>query len=97
MRKASEWLKQVRHNDVKDTIASINRSLRGHYQYYGVSDNIRCMNKFRNHIIRMLFKVLRSRGNRHRLTWDTYFNKILKYNPIINPKIYIKLYSDTAY
>ena len=97
MRKASEWLKQVRHNDVKDTIASINRSLRGHYQYYGVSDNIRCMNRFRKHIIRMLFKVLRSRGNRHRLTWDTYFNKILKYNPIINPKIYIKLYSDTAY
>lgn len=97
MRKASEWLKQVRHNDVKDTIASINRSLRGHYQYYGVSDNIRCMNRLRKHIIRMLFKVLRSRGNRHRLTWGTYFNKILKYNPIINPKIYIKLYSDTAY
>ena len=45
----------------------------------------------------MLFKVLRSRGNRHRLTWDTYLNKILKENPIVNPRIHVKLYSDIAY
>lgn len=97
MRKATLWLKKVRHLKIEEIIKSINKSLRGHYQYYGVSDNRNCMNKFRRHIIRMLFKVLRSRGNKRRLTWDTYFNKILKNNPIINPKIYIRLYSDTAY
>ena len=93
MRKASMWLKHIRHHKVKEIICTINRSLRGHYQYYGVSDNYKCLCRF----IRMLFKVLRSRGNRRRLTWDTYFNKLLKENPIVNPKIYIKLYSDTAY
>lgn len=97
MRKASMWLKHIRHHKVKEIICTINRSLRGHYQYYGVSDNYKCLCRFRWHIIRMLFKVLRSRGNRRRLTWDTYFNKLLKENPIVNPKIYIKLYSDTAY
>lgn len=97
MRKATLWLKKERHLKLEEIIKSINKSLRGHYQYYGVSDNRKCMNKFRRHIIRMLFKVLRSRGNKRRLTWDTYFNKILKNNPIINPKIYIRLYSDTAY
>ena len=101
MRKASMWLKHIRHHKVKEIICTINRSLRGHYQYYGVSDNYKCLCRIRWHIrwhiIRMLFKVLRSRGNRRRLTWDTYFNKLLKENPIVNPKIYIKLYSDTAY
>lgn len=97
MRKASMWLKHISHHKVKEIICTINRSLRGHYQYYGVSDNYKCLCRFRWHIIRMLFKVLRSRGNRRRLTWDTYFNKLLKENPIVNPKIYIKLYSDTAY
>lgn len=97
MRKASMWLKHIRHHKVKEIICTINRSLRGHYQYYGVSDNYKCLCRFRWHIIRMLFKVLRSRGNKRRLTWDTYFNKLLKENPIVNPKIYIKLYSDTAY
>ena len=97
MRKASMWLKHIRHHKVKEIICTINRSLIGHYQYYGVSDNYKCLCRFRWHIIRMLFKVLRSRGNRRRLTWDTYFNKLLKENPIVNPKIYIKLYSDTAY
>ena len=97
MRKASVWLKHIRHHKVKEIICTINRSLRGHYQYYGVSDNYKCLYRFRWHIIRMLFKVLRSRGNRRRLTWDTYLNKILKENPIVNPRIYIKLYSDTAY
>ena len=97
MRKASVWVKHIRHHKVKEIICTINRSLRGHYQYYGVSDNYKCLYRFRWHIIRMLFKVLRSRGNRRRLTWDTYLNKILKENPIVNPRIYIKLYSDTAY
>lgn len=97
MRKATEWLKSNRHRDVKMIISDINRSLRGHYQYYGVSDNNICMHRFRKHVMRMLFKVLRSRGNRHRLTWDTFLNKIVKFNPILRPKIYIRLYSDITY
>lgn len=97
MRKVTLWLKRVRHQDVKLIIRDINRSLRGHYQYYGVSDNNLCMNRFRKHIMRMLFKVLRSRGNRRRLTWDTFLNRILKFNPILRPRIYIRLYSDIAY
>lgn len=94
MRKASMWLKYIRHHKVKEIICTINRSFNGKYQYYG-GDN--CLCRFRWHIIRMLFKVLRSRGNRRRLTWDTYFNKKLKENLIFDPKIYIKLYSDVAY
>lgn len=94
-RKMTEWLKKVRHHEVKSIIDRINRSLRGHYQYYGVSDNIKCMSRFRNHIIYMLFKVLRSRGNRHRLTWETFLNKILRFYPILRPTIHLRLYKDT--
>lgn len=95
MAKATEWLKNVRHKPVGWLIDKINASLRGHYQYYGVSDNSTAMFKFREHVIRMLFKNLRSRGNRRPLTWKR-FLQTLKYNPIIDPRIHLMLYHDVA-
>lgn len=95
MKKASEWLRSVRHKPVGWIIDKINASLRGHYHYYGVSDNSNSMFKFRSHIIRMLYKNLKRRGNRHPLTWER-FLKMLEYNPIMNPMIYLRLYHDAA-
>lgn len=95
MAKATAWLKSVRHKPIGWIIDNINLSLRGHYQYYGVSDNIKAMSIFRAHIIRMLYKCLRSRGNRRPMTWERFF-RILKYKPIINPKIHLRLYHDVA-
>lgn len=95
MAKATEWLKRVRHKPIGWIIDRINTSLRGHYQYYGVSDNIRALNKFRSHIIRMLHKNLKRRGNRRPLTRERFF-RILKYKPIINPQIHLMLYHDPS-
>ena len=95
MKKATEWVYKVRNKPVNWIIKRINISLNGHYRYYGVSDNIKSMVMLRKHILRMLFKALKRRGNKHPLTWERFF-KIIKHNPIVEPKIFLRLYHDVT-
>jgi RNA-directed DNA polymerase len=44
--------------------------LAGHYRYYGVPDNIRALQAFRETIIRLWLKALRRRSQRTRMTWE---------------------------
>ncbi len=44
--------------------------LAGHYRYYGVPDNIRALQAFREAIIRLWLKALRRRSQRSRMTWE---------------------------
>ena len=44
--------------------------LTGHYRYYGVPDNSRALQAFRDSIIRHWLKALRRRSQRSRMTWE---------------------------
>jgi RNA-directed DNA polymerase len=44
--------------------------LSGHYRYYGVPDNIRALQAFREAIIRLWLKALRRRSQRSGMTWE---------------------------
>jgi RNA-directed DNA polymerase len=44
--------------------------LAGHYRYYGVPDNIRALQAFREAIIRHWLKALRRRSQRSGMTWE---------------------------
>lgn len=44
--------------------------LAGHYRYYGVPDNIRALQAFREAIIRLWLKALRRRSQRSGMTWE---------------------------
>lgn len=63
----------------------------GHYRYYGISDNIDMMRNFRNYCIWELYRALRRRGQKTKLTIEIY-KKILQYNEIVRPKIYHSLW-----
>lgn len=39
----------------------------------------------------MLYKTLRRRGNRHKLSWESYF-KLLKKYPLVKAKIKVNIY-----
>jgi len=81
-----EWLKLNMHKKPSDIIAKLNVKLEGHYRYYGISDNNQRMDQFRLYCQKQLYHVLNRRSQGH-LTWEA-FEKILKYNPIVRPKIY---------
>jgi len=86
MQSAKIWLKDNMHMKPADIIKKLNVKLDGHYRYYGISDNSQRMSKFMAFCRKRLFRVLyrRSQGG---LTWEK-FETLLKYNPIVKPRIY---------
>lgn len=85
------WLKKNRHLPLKEIIKRVNLSLRGHYRYYGVSDNIRSLHKFEQTVKQRLFYWLNHRSQKKSYTWEKYC-RMLHYIPLEKPQIYIKLY-----
>lgn len=82
------WLKEnVRIYKIPYLIKKINIKLQGTFRYYGVSDNYNWMIKFRWYVINELHKQICRRSQKGKLSWEK-FKKILKFNPIVMPKIY---------
>ena len=88
---AKQWIKENIQLKPTELIKKLNIKLLGHYRYYGITDNYNKLVEFREYIIKTLFKQLWKRGQKKRISWEK-FNKILKYNPIIEPRIYVKIY-----
>ena len=85
------WLKENIRLKVKDLIFRINIKLRGHYQYFGITDNYESLNKFLYEIDKMLFKYLNRRSQRNSYTFETY-RAMKKTYPLLTPKIYVNIY-----
>ena len=89
------WLKTERN---KHTLGELWRrvaeKLRGHYQYYGVSENIYGVARFYYHVIRMVFKWLNRRSQRRSLTWEKFRLYLEKY-PLPKPRIVQSFYTMT--
>lgn len=65
--------------------------LKGYYQYYGITDNGRNLDKFRHKVDRMLFYWLNRRSNKKSYTWEQY-RQMKEYYPLATPKIYLNVY-----
>ena len=85
------WLKQNRTLRVRDLISALNRKLRGHYQYYGITGNIDCTADFLFYTQKMLFKWLNRRSQRKSYSWDG-FNELLIVFPLARPRVYFNLF-----
>ena len=87
-----EWIKNNRITPVNELIRKINQKLRGHYQYYGVTDNTRGVKSFLNVVKWLLFKWLNRRSQRRSYKLDTFFNGLLKTFPLLEPTIRVSLF-----
>jgi len=85
------WIKQNRHLRLKDLTKELNLRLRGHYQYYGVTDNFKSINIYGHKTMWMLFKWLNRRSQRPSYTWQG-FEEMLKVFPLVKPRIYHSIY-----
>jgi len=85
------WIKNNRHLRVKDLTDMLNAKLRGHYQYYGITDNSQSIMNYRYETARMLFKWLNRRSQKKSYTWDG-FNQLLKVFPLAQPRIHFSVY-----
>ncbi|MGF7050804.1 group II intron reverse transcriptase/maturase [Paenibacillus sp. DS2015] len=87
-----KWIQENRKLPLSEIWKTVNSKLRGHYQYYGVSDNWNQLLAYRRHIIKLLHKWLNRRSQRSKLTWLK-FSRMLRFYPLAEPKSLINLNS----
>jgi group II intron reverse transcriptase/maturase len=85
-------IQEAMHWNVAFQIDRINRTLRGHYNYYGMGGNYHMLAKMYYLAVKYLKKMLSRRSQKGIITWEL-FNKIMEKHPIARP--YIKIpYAD---
>jgi len=84
--KAKAWIRKNMHQPVAWIVKKLNQSLRGHYNYYGISHNIHRMQMFYRYVKRQLKYWLGRRSQKGHLSWVK-FEKIMLYNPLLKPSI----------
>lgn len=80
-----QWIKENRNKTLVEIWNVVNQKLRGHYNYYGVSDNWDCLTEYKEQIVKLMYYWLKKRSQRSSLDWNK-FNKLLKAYPLVNPK-----------
>ncbi|MCK5681855.1 group II intron reverse transcriptase/maturase [bacterium] len=92
IRMIKEWLKANRTLPTRELMVKVAMKLRGHYAYYGVTDNSKGINRFAYEVRCLLFKWLNRRGKRDCMSWDK-FNLLLKKFPLPQPRIMVNLFT----
>lgn len=87
-----EWVKAHRMMPLEQLIKAVNAKLRGHYQYYGVTDNTREVKNFQMQTKWILYKWLNRRSQKRSYTMDTFFRGLLRTFPLLEPSIRISLF-----
>lgn len=87
-----EWLRASRTQPTATILKTTAAKLRGHFAYYGVTDNSKSIRNFAYQVTLTLFKWLNRRGKRGCYTWDK-FAKLLTLFPLPTPRITVNMLS----
>jgi group II intron reverse transcriptase/maturase len=85
------WLKRNRNLRLKELFAALNLKLRGHYQYFGITDNSASLDSYFYTLRGLLLKWLNRRSQRRSYEWEE-FEDLLKIFPLVKPRIYVNIY-----
>jgi len=88
MSQTEKWIKENRHLKIKQLIKELNVKMRGHYNYYGITFNLRSISCYYDQVTRRLYKWLNRRGGKTSFNWDRFSLLIKKWLPLLRPKIY---------
>ncbi|WP_419193715.1 maturase [Kolteria novifilia] len=87
-----EWLKSIRSRMPTRYVWELAcAKLRGHYAYYGVTDNHPGIARFAYAVRRLLQKWLRRRGDKRRMNWEK-FHLMERRFPLPSPRITVSLF-----
>ena len=88
----NHWLRQERNAHKLPVLwQAMGRKMRGHFNYFGVTDNSRALYSFERAVQKLLFKWLNRRSQRHSFTWETFRCYLARY-PLPKPGRLISLY-----
>lgn len=86
-----ESLKQMRIMPTRWILEQVGRKLRGHYAYYGVSDNHRGLVRFYREATKLLYQWLNRRSQRRSYKWAE-FKQLLQRFPLPLPRVRVHLF-----
>jgi hypothetical protein len=86
LHRVGAWCRRHRHRPRAEQHAALCRKLQGHYEYFGVNGNIRCLKQVLHRVKSLWFKWLQRRGQRKPLRWKR-FNAYLALFPLPEPRI----------
>lgn len=89
------WLDEQRHETVQAIWPTVNAKLRGHYAYYGVTDNTEGIRRYARAVTGLLYRWCNRRSQRRSYTWTT-FQQMLRHYPLAAPRLRVNLYHTTA-
>jgi group II intron reverse transcriptase/maturase len=94
LKKMNLWLKKARHLPMEYQHKQLCRKLKGHYAYYGITGNVRSLQRFMRETIRMWKKWLSRRSWKGYLfNWEK-FNEMMKHHyPLPMPKVVHSIYA----
>jgi group II intron reverse transcriptase/maturase len=87
------WLKDVRNLiPIKELWKTFRAKLRGHFQYYGVSENYRSIKMFYQESLKLMYKWLNRRSQKKSFNWKTFLVYIGRFE-LPQPRIHHDFYS----
>jgi hypothetical protein len=84
--RVGEWCRRHRHRPRAEQHAALSRKLHGHYEYFGVNGNCRCLGQILLRVKRLWFKWLQRRGQRKPLRWKRFGAYLVQF-PLPAPRI----------
>jgi len=92
LKETKEWLKKIRNQlRLKEWWPVLKSKLTGHYNYFGISGNYRCLQQFYNQVFSNVFKWINRRSQKKSMSFDQYLN-YLEWNPLPTPRICYAMY-----
>ena len=89
-----QWCKEHRHWELKKQWRRLSAKLKGYYNYFGVSGNIRAVSAYAREV-RKAWHAALSRRSQRGMTWDD-FNRMLKSYPLPPPVLVRSVYRRSA-
>jgi RNA-directed DNA polymerase len=90
-----EWIQRERGRPLQWIMGKVAAKLRGHYGYYGVSDNTRGIERFYRGVQRILYKWLNRRSQRRSYKWEEFLEMLDRFK-LPKPRIQVNLWLPSA-
>jgi hypothetical protein len=91
LQELGKWLRIVMQTKMAEWWSVLCAKLQGHYQYYGVSENMRSLREFAAGAKRLVFTWLNRRSQKRSQNWEE-FTGYLSRHPLPTPKIVHSFY-----
>lgn len=88
----ADYIRRNRHMKEQELVAEVSAKLNGHYQYYGVSDNITGIQAYYRAVLFLIRKWRNRRGQKRSFTIEK-FEKFVKRSRLPLPKIKVNLFA----